>query len=98
MNLIPSERQCGPHFLLCYAIIYVNFEDFPWCGLLIDMGNLSVRGDYSRYSGRTCVMIIHDSSGCDPILIILLDIDLGDTLTVDRRRHPWTAFQNKTLQ
>jgi hypothetical protein len=25
---------------------------FPWCGLLINMSNLSVMADYSRYNGH----------------------------------------------
>jgi hypothetical protein len=25
---------------------------FPWCGLLIDMSNLSVMADYPRYDGH----------------------------------------------
>ncbi|GJJ08683.1 hypothetical protein Clacol_002902 [Clathrus columnatus] len=53
----------------------ISVVDFPWCGLLIDMKNLSIRGDYSRYNGH-----------------------IGDTLTIDRRRHPWAAFEHKMLQ
>lgn len=33
-------------------IIEDNQRHFPWCGLLIDMSNLSVMADYSRYDGH----------------------------------------------
>ncbi|EJD48905.1 hypothetical protein AURDEDRAFT_60019, partial [Auricularia subglabra TFB-10046 SS5] len=26
--------------------------EFPWCGLVIDMNNLSIAVDYSRYKGQ----------------------------------------------
>lgn len=29
-----------------------NLIDFPWCGLRINMRDLSVMVDYSRYSGE----------------------------------------------
>ncbi|KIK96791.1 hypothetical protein PAXRUDRAFT_825592 [Paxillus rubicundulus Ve08.2h10] len=33
------------------ALIQVLSVDFPWCGLLIDMSDLSILADYTRYNG-----------------------------------------------
>ncbi|KAF8843745.1 hypothetical protein BDN67DRAFT_1023647, partial [Paxillus ammoniavirescens] len=33
------------------TLIKILSVDFPWCGLLIDMTDLSVLADYTRYNG-----------------------------------------------
>ncbi|KAL1705382.1 hypothetical protein EV121DRAFT_203726, partial [Schizophyllum commune] len=43
MNVIPSGQRGGDRdadFL---------FSEFPWCGYLIDMKNLTISVDYTRY-------------------------------------------------
>lgn len=66
---------------------------FPWCGLLIDMTDLSILADYTRYSG---------TGKCPPLLGISLtrtvDIDLKDSLTVDKCRNPGVNFVHKMLR
>jgi hypothetical protein len=33
------------------TLIKILSIDFPWCGLLIDMTDLSILADYTRYNG-----------------------------------------------
>lgn len=71
----------------------MSLSVFPWCGLLIDMTDLSILADYTRYSG---------TGRCAPPLEIGLTktiyIALRDSLTVDKGRNPGVNFVHKMLR
>lgn len=70
-----------------------KFLGFLWCGYAINMKDLSVSGDYTRYYGvrkswqrpPNCLKDEHNS-------------DLRNTLTVNKIRRPGSAFVFKMLQ
>lgn len=68
--------------------------DFPWCGLRINMKDLSVTTDYSRYSGDSMILGYPKciSSDSRP------SAGLKNSLTVSRGRRPGVAFMHKMLQ
>ncbi|THG96236.1 hypothetical protein EW026_g5564 [Hermanssonia centrifuga] len=74
-----------------------NFHDetFPWCGYLIDMSDLSVSVDYSRFHS-TCRGHISSLSQLSTHTYSLLD--LQDSLTVDLGRRPGVTFTQKMLR
>lgn len=79
--------------LLTNAMTYMWWLGFLWCGYAIDMEDLSVCGDYSRY---------HETSEPAFHFVIRLTltarVDLAASLTVGRGRRPGAAFVHKMLQ
>lgn len=65
--------------------------DFPWCGLLINMKNLSVVVDYRKYSGQGTITFRR----C--CVSRLIRKDIKDSLTVDKGRKPGAVFAYKML-
>ncbi|KAL1727287.1 hypothetical protein EV714DRAFT_217590 [Schizophyllum commune] len=58
MNVIPSgqrgdvRRAHEPITATILMIYETNLADFPWCGYLIDMKNLTISVDYTRYKDK----------------------------------------------
>ena len=69
--------------------------DFPWCGYMIDMKNLTISVDYTRYKDKGELPSAafdefkQRSSPSNP--------DIENSLTVDRGRKPGAAFMGKML-
>ncbi|KAJ3198361.1 hypothetical protein HDU82_001240, partial [Entophlyctis luteolus] len=66
-------------------------NDFPWCGLLINMKRLVVKADYTRLAG-TGVNIVFKRSLIDTLS------DIKETLSVEYSRRPWVSLKTKMFQ
>ncbi len=66
---------------------------FPWCGYSINMQDLSVTVDYTRYhtTCEACLAPWHTYSD-------YLFVDLQDSLTVEFGRRPGAVFAHKMMQ
>jgi hypothetical protein len=49
MNVTAPLQTRQFFFLIALLNIAMKIPDFPWCGFLIDMSDLSVLADYGRY-------------------------------------------------
>lgn len=70
------------HPLVCQKLD--STKAFPWCGLLIDTDTLEVAADHTRSYG-TC-------TGCHFFVVLLIIIDLANTLTISRANRLVEAF------
>ena len=68
------------------------YSAFPWCGYSINMKDLSIMVDYSRYNDSGEHFYFLSGASFERLL------GIKSTLTVDRGRHPGTTFIYKLLQ
>jgi len=94
MNVTEPQQQRAFDWWASIAILtYDEQPGFPWCGFLIDMTDLSVSTDYSRYRGNCwsfSLCSISDTQCCYS--------GLQDSLTVNKGRRPGTVFMQNMLR
>lgn len=89
----PAQKSKHRSISQCHIFIH-PLIGFPWCGYMINMTDLSVSADYTRYH-ETC-----ESSLCLPRerSRLMTYADLQDSLTVERGRRPGVTFVHKMMQ